>query len=92
MSAGGKLIAPWTAGEYTLAPYLGFYGDYSTITSSIGDDIATLGAGRGWSGRVSSGVSIGQAGGGSLTLGGDLGGLGADFKTLSGHARLAWPF
>jgi hypothetical protein len=92
VSAGGKIIAPWRWDAYTLAPYAGLYSDYSTLSSSIGDDVAVPVTGRGWSARLTSGLSIGRDSGGTLAIGGDLGGLGAGFKTLSGHARLAWPF
>ncbi len=47
----------------------------------------------GWSGRVTSGVTLksGRAGP-TLSLGGELGGLGAGYDIWSANARADWPF
>ena len=46
----------------------------------------------GWSGRVTGGVSVAKAGGGTLALGGEYGGLGANYKIWTANGRLFWPF
>jgi len=92
VSTGGKLIYPWLNGSLSVAPYVGFYGDWRFGSNNVSSGAAVVGIENGWSGRVTGGVSIAQTGGGTLTLGGEYGGLGADYKMWSGHARMLWPF
>jgi hypothetical protein len=92
VSIGGRTIAPWSSGSLSIAPYVGFYGDWRFGSDNISSGIAIIGIENGWSGRATAGLSIAQKGGGTLTLGGEYGGLGADYKMWTGQARLHWPF
>jgi hypothetical protein len=93
VAAGGKVIYPWMAGDMRVAPYLGFYGDYRFQTDNAlpaGQPI--VGIGDGWSGRVTTGVTLAQPGGGTFVLGGEYGGLGANYKVWTANGRVVWPF
>jgi hypothetical protein len=92
-SAGGKLIYPWWVGAVRVAPYAGLYADHRFSSDSalpVGQPVVWIG--DGWSARVTGGVAISGAQGGMLSIGGELGGLGADYKVWSVHARVSWPF
>jgi hypothetical protein len=91
VSVGGKVIAPqWVAG---VAPYLGLYGDWR-FTSNDAQPAAVpfAGIGYGWSARVTGGVNMRVFTVGSLSLGGEYGGIGANYKLWTGKARLTMPF
>jgi len=93
-SAGGKLIYPWMIGNGTkLSPYAGLYGDYRFSTdNALPAGLPVVGIGDGWSARVTGGVAYTAAGGASLSLGGEYGGLGASYKIWTGNVRASMPF
>lgn len=94
ISAGGRVIAPWqVSATTTLSPYVGFYGDWRFATdNALPVGIPFIGINDGWSGRVTGGVNVAMAGGGSLVLGGEYGGIGANYKVWTANARANWPF
>jgi hypothetical protein len=51
-----------------------------------------VGINNGWSARVTTGLAYTRTNGTLLSLGGELGGLGANYKIWSGNARVAVPF
>jgi hypothetical protein len=91
VSLGGKAIAPqWVAG---VAPYLGFYGDWRFSSDNALPAAAPFtGIGDGWSARVTGGLNMRVFTTGSLALGGEYGGIGADYKLWTGNVRLTMPF
>ena len=94
VSAGGRIIAPWQiTATTTLSPYLGFYGDWRFSTdNALPVGVPFVGISDGWSGRVAAGVNIVTVGGGSLALGGEYGGIGANYGVWTASARANWPF
>jgi hypothetical protein len=93
VATGGKLIYPWpTSVGVTVAPYAGFYADRRFSTdNAVPAGQPVVGIGDGWSGRATGGVSMAKAGGGTLALGGEYGGLGANYKIWTANARVFWP-
>jgi autotransporter-like protein len=93
-SAGGKLIYPWLMGNGTkLSPYAGLYGDYRFSTdNALPSGQPVVGIGDGWSARVTGGVAYTAAGGASLSLGGEYGGLGAAYKVWTAKVLGTLPF
>jgi len=94
-SLGGRVITPLDYGTYALSPYVGFYGDwrFSSDNSAVAAGSTTaVGIENGWSGRVTAGLGVTSRGGTSVAVGGELGGLGADYKIWSGNVRLNQPF
>ena len=95
VSAGDKVSYPWQAtANLSVVPYLGLYTDFHFSTSSaLPVGVPFVGIKDGWSERVTSGVTLsnGRAGP-SLSLGGELGGLGAGYDIWSANARANWPF
>ena len=91
---GGRVAHPFAASDlWTIAPYAGFYGDWRFATDNAlptGTPVASIK--DGWSGRVTGGVTATALRGTVLTLGGELGGLGADYKIWSGNIRGTMPF
>ena len=94
VSLGGKAIAPFEGYGMAWAPWLGFYADwyFGNDTALPGGSPIIVGIGEGWAGRVAGGLNMRAPGGGTLSLAGEYGGLGADFKVWTGSARAAWPF
>jgi hypothetical protein len=94
VATGGKVIYPWMLGDGArLAPYAGLYADWrfgSDDAVPAGEPI--VGIGNGWSARVTGGIAYTTAGGASLSLGGEYGGLGADYKVWTASARGSLPF
>jgi hypothetical protein len=99
-SVGTKLAAPLPLGGLTtLSPYIGAYADYYMSTDNA---TAFANAGvvpvppsvlmQGFAARVTSGLSLGTAGGAKISVGGELGGLGNDFQIWTVRGRLAVPF
>ncbi|MEW6450737.1 MAG: autotransporter outer membrane beta-barrel domain-containing protein [Pseudomonadota bacterium] len=91
VSAGGRVLAPPQAFAFT--PYVGFYGDWRFASNST--QVAAVpftGIGDGWSGRATTGFSMQVLRTGSLSLGGEYGGIGANYKLWTGNARLSMPF
>jgi len=54
--------------------------------------IPYVGIQNGWSERVTAGATWTFRGGPSLSLGGELGGIGAAYDLWSANARVDWPF
>lgn len=94
ISTGGRVIAAWQiSATTTLSPYLGFYGDWRFATdNALPVGVPFVGISDGWSGRVTGGVNIATVGGGSLALGGEYGGIGANYGIWTANARANWPF
>lgn len=94
ISTGGRVIAPWqVSATTTLSPYLGFYGDWRFATdNALPVGVPFIGVSDGWSGRVTGGVNVATAGGGSLAVGGEYGGIGANYGVWTANARANWPF
>ena len=95
VSAGDKIIYPWQVSPtWLVAPYVGLYTDYRfSTTNALPVAIPFVGIKDGWSERVTAGATFttGRAGP-SLSLGGELGGLGAGYDIWSVNARANWPF
>jgi hypothetical protein len=95
VSVGDKISHPWQASStITVAPYLGLYSDYRfSTTGALPVAVSFVGIHNGWSERVTAGTTFttGRAGP-SLSLGGELGGLGAGYDIWSVNARANWPF
>ena len=94
VSAGGRLIRPWQASaDLTVSPYVGAYADwYFSTDNALPAGQPLVGLADGWSGRVTGGVAVAQRGGGLLSLGGEYGGLGANYKIWTANARAMWLF
>jgi hypothetical protein len=95
VSVGDKISYPWQASPtWLVAPYVGLYTDYRfSTTNALPVAIPFVGIKDGWSERVTAGATFatGRAGP-SLSLGGELGGLGAGYDIWSVNARANWPF
>jgi len=92
VSLGGRALAPmpeWSG----VTPYLGFYGDwrFASDTAQLAA-VPFTGIGDGWSARVTGGFNMRVFTAGSLSLGGEYGGIGANYGVWTGKARLAVPF
>lgn len=93
-STGGKLSYPLPAvADLRIAPYIGFYGDYR-FSSDNAPPVAApyVGIKDGWSGRATAGISATGRSGTTVSLGAELGGLGAGYDLWSVNARALWPF
>ncbi len=94
-SVGEKVSYPWpVSSSLNVVPYLGFYTDYHFSTdNALPVGVPFVGIQNGWSGRVTAGATLATAHGGpSLSLGGELGGLGAGYELWSANAKVTWPF
>lgn len=91
VALGGKVTAPqWIEG---VMPYLGLYADWRFASDdAVVADVPDTGIGDGWSARVTGGFSMRVLTAGSLSLGGEYGGIGADYSVWTGTARLTVPF
>lgn len=91
---GTKVARPFEAsGGWMISPYAGLYGDWRFSSDNalpVGTPVANVK--DGWSGRVTSGVSATATRGAMISLGGELGGLGASYKIWSGNVRGSVPF
>ena len=91
---GSKVSQPFASpGGWTVSPYAGLYGDWrfsSDNAIATGTPVAFIK--NGWSGRVTSGVSATAARGIIVSLGGEYGGLGANYKIWSGNVTAILPF
>ncbi|MEA2907835.1 MAG: hypothetical protein QOI12_5222 [Alphaproteobacteria bacterium] len=75
------------------APYIGLYGDYRFLSDNalpVGQPV--VGIKDGLSARATAGGAFTGAGGASLSLGGELGGLGSNSRVWSGNVRGSVPF
>jgi len=93
-SIGSKALYRWLhTSTFSVTPYVGFYGDYYFTEDDAAVQSAFPELLRGMSGRVTSGISVTQAGGAHVTLEGELGGIGSGgFTVLSTRARAMTPF
>ena len=91
---GGRVAYPFEAlANWTVSPYAGLYGDWRFATDNAlptGTPVASIK--DGWSGRVTAGMSATALHGAVISVGGELGGLGADYKIWSGNVRGTVPF
>jgi Autotransporter beta-domain len=95
VAAGGKVIYPWQAtSDLLVSPYVGLYDDYRfSSDTALPVGIAFVGIKDGWSERVTGGLTMKSGlAGPSLSLGAELGGLGAGYDLWSANARMNWPF
>jgi len=83
-SAGTKLSYPfaWTP-TIALAPYAGVYGDYyfSSTTAAVAGVSTPAALLQGWSARFTSGFTAKFKDGGTISAGGELGGIGSNTNT-----------
>jgi hypothetical protein len=76
-----------------VSPYVGAYGDFRFSTdSALPVGVPFVGLKDGWSGRVTSGLAFTFRNSATVSLGGELGGIGAGYEIWSANARLRWPF
>jgi len=99
-SGGVKLAYPlaWTD-SIALAPYVGLYGDYyfthddaAAIAAAGAVPLASTPLLDGWSARATAGLAARFAGGATIAVGGELGGIGSDTRIWTYRARAAVPF
>lgn len=86
-SAGGKLALPWLTDDgAVITPFAGLFADYGFTGNS------STGIADGLSARVTSGVGFDSGEGATLSLDGELGGLGGNMLSWSarGHVGLAF--
>jgi hypothetical protein len=77
----------------TVSPYVGLYGDWRFMSDdALPSGQPVVGIGAGWSGRATGGFAVAAPNGGTLSLGGEYGGLGADYKIWTATANAVWPF
>lgn len=91
---GGRVAYPFEAiANWTVAPYAGLYGDWRFASdNALPTATPVANIGDGWSGRVTAGMSATALHGAVISVGGELGGLGADYKIWSGNIRGTVPF
>ena len=91
---GAKVARPFEVSNgWTLSLYAGLYGDWRFQTdSAIPTATPVANIGTSWSGRVTGGLAAKAAGGSMLSLGGEYGGLGANYKIWTGNVRASMPF
>jgi hypothetical protein len=93
-SIGSKALYRWLqTSAFNVTPYVGLYGDYYFTKDDAAVESSFPELLRGMSARVTSGVSVTQAGGAQVMLEGELGGIGSgSFTVLSTRARATTPF
>jgi len=91
---GGKVARSFaSASAWTLTPSVGVYGDWRFQSDSAiptGTQVANVGTG--WSARVTAGLLATAANGCTVSLDGEYGGLGANYKIWTGNVRATMPF
>ncbi len=82
-----------------MAPYVGVYSDYyftednaAAIVASGGVPLASFPLLDGWSARVVAGIGARFANGGTIGVGGEYGGIGANYQTWTVKAKGQVPF
>lgn len=85
---------PWLTGpDLKLSPYAGVYGDFRfSSDSALPVGVPFVGLKDGWSARVTSGFALTLRNNAVLSLGGEVGGLGAGYEIWSANAKMTWPF
>ncbi|MGD5652415.1 hypothetical protein QUT03_22635, partial [Xanthomonas citri pv. citri] len=99
-SAGNKMTYPFAwLDSVLLAPYVGVYADYyftqddaAAIIAAGGVPLASTPLLQGWSARVTGGVGAKLAGGATIGLGAELGGIGSNTQVWTFKARAQVPF
>jgi IPT/TIG domain/Autotransporter beta-domain len=97
-SGGAKVAYTFEpTSRLSLAPYAGVYGDYYFTSSNAavpGAAPAPIVLLQGWAARFTSGLDIRFSGGGELSFGGELGGVGStnDTKIWTYQVRGSLPF
>jgi outer membrane autotransporter protein len=99
-SAGVKVSYPWAWSDtVALLPYFGIYGDYyfdqdnaAAIVAAGGIPLASTALLEGWSARVTGGVGVKFASGGTIGVGAEYGGIGSDFQIWTFKAKANVPF
>ena len=93
-STGAKLSQALDFSDgWKVVPFVGAYGDYrfsSDTAIPTTQPLATVGPG--WSARMTSGANFTNSKGMSVSLSGELGGIGSNYKIWSGQARANMPF
>jgi Subtilase family/Autotransporter beta-domain/IPT/TIG domain len=93
-SGGIKVIYPlaWS-GTMNVAPYLGLYGDYYfSMDDATVVGLTTVPLLQGWSGRATGGVDMTFGRGEVLSVGGEYGGIGANYQIWTWRVRGSVPF
>jgi hypothetical protein len=100
-STGTKVVYPlaWADKNILFAPYIGAYADYyfteddaAAIVLAGGVPLASTPLLQGWSARMTAGIGAKFASGGTLTFGGEYGGIGSDFQIWTFRGRGSIPF
>lgn len=91
-SGGVKVSYPLFWGEARLVPYAGLHADYANSWDDAADLPLPPGFIHDWSARLTSGVAATLPSGATLSLGGELGGLGSDASLWSVRGRAGVPF
>jgi Autotransporter beta-domain len=92
-SLGGKISTPWQISSATVTPYAGLYGDYRfSSDDALPINAAQFGIRDGWSARITGGLGVRYGNGVTLSLDGEVGGLGTNDTTWTIGGRGALPF
>lgn len=93
-SLGGRVVSqPISFSGLSLSPYVGLYGDWRySSDNSVVAGTPIIGIGDGWSARTTAGLRFETLDGKSIALGGELGGLGAEYKVWTGNLRASVSF
>ncbi len=94
-STGAKISSPFAfMPGVIVTPYFGVYGDYHFSTDNALPVVIGPGASimDGLSGRLTTGAAFTNSRGATFSLGGELGGLGAEYKVWTANAAVRWPF
>ncbi len=93
-SGGTKIARPFDLPDGSkIAPFIGVYGDYRFLSdNAVATGQPVVAISQGWSARVTTGASYMNDRGMMLSLGGEYGGIGANYKIWSGNVRGMIPF
>lgn len=92
-SGGAKLSYPMTVNDVVYAPNVGAYGDYYFMSDNgAGNGLASTPLLQGWSARAAGGVDMRFMNRGTLSLSGELGGIGGNTTIWTYRARGSVPF
>jgi hypothetical protein len=101
-SGGVKVSYPYPCAwsdTVALLPYFGIYGDYyfdqdnaAAIVAAGGIPLASTPLLEGWSARVTGGLGVKFASGGTIGVGAEYGGIGSDFQIWTFKAKADVPF
>jgi hypothetical protein len=93
-SGGAKFAYPVVWNAITFAPNLGLYGDYyfTGDNAAAAPGVASTPLLQGWSARFTAGLDLKFINGGSLSFGGELGGIGGNTTMWTYRGRGTVPF